>query len=574
MVLIIKKKAKATPAKTAPAKAGPKVIAIGGTKTKTYNPFPEIPDPFGYGQRAVDFLRSLKHPKSKLPELAFQLDPWQERIVRQIYGPCDEQGTRIATDVVILIGRGNRKTSLGAALSLLHTMGPEAQPGGEVVFAAGDQKQARIAYSEATAILQAGDNDLWKKGQANKSTDPATTIRFQDYRNTIRFPNGSFLEALSNDHGTQHGRTPVFALIDEIHAWKKRDLWDVIGTGLAKTDNSLRITITTGGRGQDTIGWEVIERARKVASGQTIDPETLAFLFEAPADADWRDEKVWSLANPGLSYGYPSLKRLRQEAREAEESPGARDAFKQVHLNMWLDRSTSPFVDMATYDLGDKPVDFDALKGQACWLGVDLGMTDDLSAVVAAFRDPQVEEGYIVLPFFFMPGDNIDKRTIQSGFSYSNHCDDGLIIATPGNVTDYRMIEATIRDLCEDFQVREIAFDPHYAGMIMSNLMEDGYPCVAFRQGWATMGPAIKELERAILAKKFRHGGNPVLRWNFSNIAIQDDGKGNKSFNKTKSSEKIDGAVASAMAVARAATGEDDRSVYETDERSEGLLIF
>lgn len=207
-------------------------------KAKAANPFPDIPDPLGYGQRAVDYLRRLKHPKSRLPDRAFQLDPWQEEIVRRIYGPCDEFGNRIISDVVILIGRGNRKTSLGAALSLLHTDGPEAVPGGEVVFAAGDQKQAGVGFREVQGVIEAG-GFMWRKGQANRRFDSAAHIRLQDYRNRITFPNGSFLEALSGDAGTQHGRTPVFALCDEIHAWKKRDLWDVIDTGLTKTDNSL-----------------------------------------------------------------------------------------------------------------------------------------------------------------------------------------------------------------------------------------------------------------------------------------------------------------------------------------------
>lgn len=550
-------------------------MAIKIIRKKKPKPFAHIPDPFGYGERAVQWLRGLRHPKSRLPNRAFQLDPWQEEIVRRIYGPCDEFRNRIVSDVIILIGRGNRKTSLGAALSLLHTMGPEAVPGGEAIFAAGDRKQARIAYAEALGILHAGDENLWKKGQANRATDPKTTIRLQDYRNTIQFPNGSFLEALSNDHGTQHGRTPVFALCDEIHAWKKRDLWDVIDTGLTKTENSLRITITTGGRGQDTIGYEVIERARKIARGEIEDPSKLAFLFEAPPDADWRDEKVWLLANPGTPHGYPPLSKLREKARDAEDSPGARDAFKMLHLNMWLDKSTSPFVDMAVYDRGTDPIDLDALVGKPCWLGVDLGATDDLSAIVAAFRDPAHDEGYIVLPFFFMPGDNLERRQTQSGFPYIDHVDEGRIETTPGNVTDYRVIEDRIRDLCERFEVREIAFDPHYAGMLMNNLLEDGYPCIQFRQGWATMGPAIKELERAILARRFRHGGHPVLRWNFSNIAIQDDGKGNKSFNKSKSTDKIDGAVATAMAVARAAAGEGQtKSIFDDPNVTADMLVW
>jgi len=237
-----------------------------------------------------------------------------------------------------------------------------------------------------------------------------------------------------------------------------------------------------------------------------------------------------------------------------------------LHLNMWLDKSTSPFVDMAVYDAGSAPIDLLDLEDQPCWIGVDLGSTDDLSAVVAAFRDPQVDDGYIVLPFYFMPADNVEKRQIESGFLYSHHVEAGLITATPGNVTDYHFVEDRIRDLCGTYDVREIAFDPHYGGQLMQNLQNDGLPVVSFRQGWVTMGPAIKELERAILARRFQHGGNPVLRWNFANIAVQDDGKGNRSFNKDKSTDKIDGAVATAMAVARAAQGESNLSSYETAE--------
>ena len=538
------------------------------------NPFPKIQDPLGYGQRAVTYLRSLKHPKSTLPGQAFQLDLWQEEIVRKVYGPRDEFGNRIVRHVVMLLPRGNRKTSLGAALALLHTWGPEAVPGGEVLVAAADQKQARIAYAEAEGILHAADANLWKKGQANRGTDPRQIIRLQSYKNRIAFPNGSILEALSNDAGTQHGRTPVFALVDELHAWKKRELWDVIRTGLVKVPNSLLFTITTAGRGQDGIAHAVIDYARKVARGDIYDPSTLPILFETGPDEDWQDEAVWRNANPGLPYGYPDMQGLRQLAREAAERPSDRDAFKQLHLNMWLDRSLSPFVDMTTYDKGNAPIDKEALKGKPCWIGVDLGMTDDLSAVVAAFHDPSREEGFIVLPFFFMPADNVAKRSIESGFDYALHVAEGRITTTPGNVTDYRVIEAFLRDLCEIYQVREMAFDPHYGSMLISNLLEDGYPAVSFRQGWVTMGPAIKELERAILSGKFQHGNHPVLRWNFANISIQDDGKGNKSFNKSKSTEKIDGAVASAMAVARAATGQDTRSVYDTEDRPEGLLFI
>lgn len=536
------------------------------------NPFPEIPDPLGYGQRAVDFLRGLKHPKSRLAGRGFQLDPWQEEIIRRIYGPCDEHGNRIVRNVVMLLPRGNRKTSLGAALALLHTLGPEAVPGGEVLCAAADRKQAKIAFAEAEGILMAGDTEVWRKGQAARRFDAANAVKMQEYKNRITFPDGSELEALSNDAASQHGRTPVFALVDELHAWKKRELWDVIRTGLVKVPNSLLVVITTAGRGQENIAFDIVDYARKVARGEVHDPATLPILYETSPDADWQDEAVWRAANPGMQFGYPDLGGLRQLAREAAERPADREAFRQLHLNVWLGHSSDPFVDMPTYDKGAVAFDLAELEGQPCWLGVDLSSNSDLTVIVAAWRDG--EDGYIVHPWFFCPADNLQRRADRDGVAYPLWADQGFIEPTPGNVVDFRTVEETIREICVRFDVREIAFDPHLARNMLNNLLEDGFPAVEMRQGWVTMAPAIKELERAIVGGRFRHGGHPVLRWNFDNIAVETDKAGNKSFHKGKSRDRIDGAVAAAMAVARAATGEDPRSIYDSEDRPEGLLIF
>lgn len=151
---------------------------------------------------------------------------------------------------------------------------------------------------------------------------------------------------------------------------------------------------------------------------------------------------------------------------------------------------------------------------------------------------------------------------------------DELITPTPGNVVDFCAVETCIRDLCARFDVQEIAFDPHLARNTMNSLLEDGYPAVEMRQGWISMAPAVKELERAIIGRKFRHGGHPVLRWNFENIAVETDKAGNKSFHKGKSRDRIDGAQASAMAVARAAAGDSSNSIYSNlEERPAGLLF-
>ncbi len=518
----------------------------------------DIPDPTGAGQKAVDFLRLMRHPKSAAEDRQFELSPFMERIVRRIYGPVDDNGRRQVKTVFLMLPRGNRKTTLGAGLALLHTVGPQSLRGGQVITAAADRKQARIAYEEAVGILD---------------MVPSATrhIQFMDYRNRLKVRRtATVFEAISSDAGTQHGRTPTFLLADELHAWPKRDLWDVLRTGLTKTPGSLLLITTTAGRGQDNLAWDLYDYAKMVAAGEVEDPSWLPILFEAPRDCDWRDEELWHEVNPGLQHGFPDIDGLRQLAREAETRPADREAFKQLHLNVWLDHSTDPFVDMGVYDLGGAPIDLETLSGAPCWLGVDLSSNQDLTAIVAAWR---ADEGYIVRPWFFCPAENLMKRADRDGVPYPRWAEEGLITPTPGDVVDYAFVEDRIRQLCEDYPVQEIAFDPHLAQQTMTRLGEDGYPVASFRQGWATMGPAIKELERAILGKRFQHGGHPVLRWHFSNIAIKRDEAGNISFHKGKSTDRIDGAVAAAMAVARAAAGEAGISVYETVERSEGVLF-
>lgn len=536
-------------------------------KKKPKNPFPDIPDPFGFGQRAVDFIRSLKHPLSTLPGNAYPLDPWAERIIRQIYGPRHPDGSRVVKQVVILVPRGNRKTTLTGAITLLHAKGPERRPGAQLVSVAVDKKQAKGVFKEVAGMLDGDYAFAPNVGNSAKAVDAARGAKIREYTSKIVFPGGIEYEALSSDAGTAQGRTPSLIVADEVHAWLKRDpreLWGAMRAGAAKVSNSLTVVTTTAGAGQENLAFDIIDYARKVARGEIVDPATLPVLFEAPRDADWKDEAIWHAVNPGLKHGYPDLEGLRQMAREAEHKPAERAIFQRYHLNIWQDHNATPFVDMAVYDQGAEPFDLDALEHQPCWLGVDLSSNSDLTVIVAAWQDG--DGGYIVHPWFFCPGDNLHKRAAESGMPYPAWVAQGFMEATPGNVVDYDYVEDRIFELCERFEVREIALDRWNARRTISKFLDAGLPAIEFGQGFASMAPATKELERAILAGRFRHGGHPVLRWNFDNIIVETDAAGNVKFtkNRGKTRLKIDGAVAAAMAVARAATGEGSiKSIYE-----------
>ena len=507
----------------------------------------EIEDPFGYGERAVAWLKRLKHPKNPAPGHPFQLDPWQERIVRRIYGPRHDDGSRVVRRVVLLLPRGNRKTSLCAGLTLLHLIGPERQPSGLIVSAASAREQAMELFNEAAMVI---DHD----------SRLAKHLTVREYISSITFPKDrSRYVAVASDGKVLHGKTPSVVIADELHAWEGRAgmrQWEALDSALVKVPGTLQIVATTSGRGQENLAWKTVDYAMRVQKGEVNDPATLPVIFMAEPEDDWTDEAVWHAVNPGLAHGYPDIAGFRDKAMKAQHSPFERDSFMQYNLNRWLDQSTSPFVEMHVYDAGAHPVDLEELDmvQAPAWLGVDLSKNEDLTCVVAAWEDG--EDGYQVHPWFFCPEENLRDRGERHGVDYVEWARAGFIIPTPGNTVDLRAVEDHIRELCATFNVREIAFDPTYGRHMMANLNDDGLPVVEFRQGWVSMAPAVKELERAIIGRRFRHGGHPVLRWNFENVQLHVDSAGNRSFHKGKSGNKIDGAVATAMAVARCAAGE------------------
>lgn len=539
----------------------------------------EISDPRGYGERAVDFLKRLRHPKSEMSDKQLVLPRYWERIIRRIYGPVDKDGRRIVKRCFIMIPRGGRKTTIAAGLGLLHTVGYESMTGSEAIAAASSEDQASIAFNEAVAMCE---ETPWLQDRAKvKLTESKFTIE--------RIKNGASFRAISSDGRAQLGKSQSFVIADELIAWKGRDLWKALNTGLPKVPGSLLLMITQAGRGQTNLGFEIYEYAKRVATGAIDDPGFLPIIFEPPQGADWQDESLWHRVNPGLREGFPDIGGLRQAAREAKYRPADRDDFKQFNLNFWLEKTDSPFVDMEKYDEGDLPVDVDLLKDQPCYVAVDLGLVNDLAAVVAVWKSgSEGHEEYDTKAWFFCPEDSISDRQEKDKVPYVRWSESGYIIPTPGTVTDYGAITEFLRclaipghELDESFRsvfrnveipllnVQEMVFDPAYARSITLSLMNDNLPVASMRQGWITMSPAIKELERAIMAKRLRHDGHPILRWCFENVVVRKDSNNNKVFHKGNSRDRIDGAMALAMAVGRAHIGETPvTSFWETEDVS------
>lgn len=507
-----------------------------------------IPDPHGKGEAAVKFIKALKHPKSKLPGNAFDLSPWQERIVRRLLGDTLEDGTRRIQELFFMVGRGNRKTSLMAAILMCFLVGPERRAQSTICSIANSRDQAALTFKEMAGICRATPRIL-------------EAVRIQDTEKRITYRKLDVTyEALSSDAKNAHGRTDVCVFWDEGHAERKDDLLEAAETGLNKSPNTLLLSASTAGVGRTGPFWTRYENARKIVDGRVVDETFLPILFEAPADVDFRDDTWLWATNPGLPYGYPNLKKINRYREKCEHSPSDRESFKRLHLSVYLDGAANPEWDLAIWDEGHGEIDLEALRGRKAWIGVDLSKRIDLSAVVCVI---ELEDGrFAVHCMGFTPEAQIRKRAQVDGAPYSLWVEQGWMTACPGDIVDRLIVEDYIRDLCEKFDVQESVFDIALARELMENLEASGVPVAAFPQTLMNFAKPVDTFEDMFLNRRLVHD-SPLLRWAVGNTVMMRDQNDNRRPAKNKSADRIDPCVAAIMAVSRAEQGASGKSSYE-----------
>ncbi|WP_026987660.1 terminase large subunit [Fodinicurvata fenggangensis] len=532
-----------------------------------FSPDPSLyPDPSGRAERMCQFVRRLKLWEGEFAGQPFTLHPFQEAAIRRIYGPVTEDGSPLVRTAALWLPRGNAKTTLAAGLSLAHFMGPMAEAGGQVIFAGGDREQAGIAFNHSWNMVQQ-DDALRRRVQPIPSR-----------KRLIHPKTRSSLNAISSESYSKHGMAASFFLADEVHAWQPaeaRQLFGVIRDSMVKREHPLTIIISTAGSGTGGLAWDLWDYSHKVASGEIDDPSFAPIIFAAPSDADWLDEDAWKQANPAIEGGFCSLEELRIKARRVQHFPAEIADFRRFHLNQWTEGAAEPWLALELYDTAEDRQPEEALTGRPCWLGVDLSSVEDLTAVVAVFPVEDDSEGrrYDVLAQFFLPEAGIDRKAEQDRADYLRWSEEGFLTLTPGNVVDHSAIVEHVASLGERFSVQEVAIDRWNSTAVNTALQEEGFEVAQFGQGFASMAGPVKELKRAILSGHFRHGGNPVLRMCFSNAVAEKDAAENEKLTKSKARGRIDGAIASAMAIGRVLSNETLPSPYET-ARPEGFVFL
>ncbi|MDI9241066.1 terminase large subunit [Fusibacillus kribbianus] len=508
--------------------------------------------------RAVTFIENLCHTKGKWAGKRFWLLPWQEQLIRDIFGIVKHDGNRQFRTAFVEICKKVGKSELAAAIAL-YLLYADNEPSAEVYGAAADRQQASIVFDVARQMVEMSPA-LMKRSKLMSAT-----------KRIVNYGNAGFYQVLSAEVGSKHGFSISGLVFDEIHTQPNRQLYDVLTKYSSDArQNPLHFIITTAGNDRHSIAFELHTKAIDILEGRRVDPTFYPVVYGLKDDEDWEDEANWYKVNPSLGYTV-DIERLRDAYREAKQNPADEITFKWLRMNMWVSSTTSWIPD-AIFMKGNEPIDMRLLEGRDCYAGLDLSSTGDITALVLIFPPRNTDEKYILVPYFWVPEETIPQRVKSNSVPYDVWEKQGDLLATEGNVIHYDFIEKFICDLAEKYHILEIAVDRWNATHMIQNLEDAGFTMVPFGQGFASMSTPTKEFYRLLMEGQIVHAGHPVLRWMAGNVVIETDAAENIKVTKAKSKEKIDGIVASIMALDRCLRnqGEPQGSVY--DER--GLLVF
>ena len=509
----------------------------------------------------LDFFSHLKHTKGKWAGQYFELSDWQVFILWVLFGWKNADGTRRFRFAYNEVARKNGKSTLAAGIGL-YMFGFDGEQGAECYTVATKMEQAKIVHKEA-------ENMVRKSAGLRK--------RFGIHVNNIHdIETASKFEPLGADSKTMDGLNPHCTLVDELHAHPDGSLVDVMRSAMGARTQPMLLAITTAGFNSNNYCHQQRDYAVKILQGIIEDDTFFAIIFtldgwdtNEPDKDDWKDPAVWAKANPNLNISV-GIKDMQDMAKEAAESPGKLNNFLVKKLNIWTTQQVK-YINLDKWNECKEVISEDDLIGKRCMVGLDLSTNTDIAGYVLVF---QFDDKYAVLPRLFIPKDNAIARQRKDKVPYPTWIEQGYLIATSGNVIDYKAIRQKLFEDSNKFNIDQIAFDRWNFEALRQQLIEEGLPeskMIAFGQGYASMSSPTKKLEAIILAIQIIHNNNPVLRWMAENLTVSTDPAGNVKPDKEKSNEKIDGMVMLIMALGLWITKpQKTASVYET----RGVLIY
>ena len=472
------------------------------------------------------FAAQLKHFKGELAGLAIDLEPWQIWFVANVLGwKVRATGKRRFMYADLLVPRKNGKTTLAAILALF-LLFLDGEPGAEVYTAAVDKAQAKICFDAAKVLIQ------------DSPFNKVMTV----HRGDVQYEKAhSVLMPLSKDTKNKDGLNPHGAICDERHAWTTNEIYDVIKTGMGARSQPLVISISTAGLDTSLPYYEDIQTYKDVLRGIKEMDNRFIVLY-LPDDGDrWDDPDVWRKLNP--NYGVSvSESYMAGEAEEARIKGGSTlVSFLVKHLNMWVD-APEVWIPDDQYMVNNADFDEKLLKGEDCYVGMDLASKGDITCTALFFPKYRVVRVISVVP-------EAKVREKEDRVDYRRWEEQGWLTVTPGNVLDEDWYVTMILGELSQYKVRCIAYDPWGMWDIVPKLSRYERELMAYQQNIRYMSVPTKFLESEIRKGTLNFLHNPIMRWMMGNVSIYTDPNANIKLDKAKSRNKIDGVVATVDAI-------------------------
>lgn len=496
---------------------------------------------------AVDFISTLKHTGDYWGA-PFALRPWQEKIIRSIFG---SDGKAKYRKVYIEIPRKNGKTELVAAIAnyLMFGTGKQAQ---NIYSASGDREQAALIYKAAAGMIR----------QSQALSDIALT--YDGYKRIECKPLGSIYQALSSEHAAKYGLKPNVVIMDELWVWPNRDLFNALETAFGATKDPLTIMITTAGWDRTSLCWEQHNYACGVRDGLIDDPDFLPIIFAADHDDDWTDEEVWRKAMPALG-DFCQLEFIRSECRKAQQIPAYENTFRQLYLNQWTEQAER-WISVEAWKACAKCLgghDIDQYLGTPCYAGFDKGVTGDMSCFWVAWP---VGSGFKVAGRAWVPREGKWRDELRNKDRYEQWEREGFLHFTPGNAMDDGIIRRDIAKFNNHTPIISLFGDRAYCTEMLNWLYnEEQIPVKGIPQGPVTLNEACVALEELVNERGIEHGDNPILNWAVANCSLKRGTTGLIHPDKSSATERIDAlaALINALAAMKADPENRSSSVYE-----------
>jgi phage terminase large subunit-like protein len=468
---------------------------------------------------------------------ALRLMRWQKEFIRAIYDN-PQATTRRA---ILSVGRKNGKSSLTAAILLVHLCGVGARRNSQIFSAAQSRDQAALIFGLAAKMIRL-------------SATLRQVVQIHETTKALACPGiGTRYRALSADATTAYGLSPVLVIHDELGLVRgpRSDLFEALETACGAHEDPLSIIISTQAPTDADLLSILIDDA---IAGH--DPGVVLKLYTAPVEADAFDPDVIAQANPSLG-DFLSMKEVLAQANDAKRMPARESRYRNLILNQRVEVE-DPFLTPDVWNACNAPVrEFDS--DVTLYGGLDLSEVADLTALALIGK---IDDVWNVKMTFWLPAEGLIEKANADRQPYDVWHQQGYLETTAGKTISYEYAANYVAELFKRYSIDKIGFDrwgwKHFRPWLIKAGIEEQFVdehFVEFGQGMQSMSPALRELEEIVKNKKLAHGDHPVLKSCVMQTVIVRDDAGNRKPSKRKSSGRIDGLVALAMAVGVAPLG-------------------